>query len=252
MSCLIVLGGAGNIGISLLDELLKINHFKTIYVLDINIKPLSFLKDNIKIKIIKSNIINENYLEKILLEEKNNDIKIINLVAKDYPVTKDGLNQEFNNPFCIPTKDFISSLEITTGSTYNLFHQLCNLRFYKVNVILISSIYEIKVPDPALYSDNKKEIFKPIAYSSGKAAQSPLLKQAARILGPYGGKCNCLSFGGIRSNQNKVFIERYSKKSPQGKMIEMDDVTKMILWLLIDAPDSINGENIMVDGGFTC
>ena len=252
MSCLIVLGGAGNVGISLLDELLKINLFKTIYVLDINTEPLNFLKDNIKIKIINSNIIYESYLEKILFQEKNNEIKIINLVAKDYPVTKDGLNKEFNNPFSISTNDFISSLEITTGSTYNLFHQLSNLGFYKVDVILISSIYEIKLPDPDLYSDNKNKIFKPIAYSSGKAAQSPLLKQAARILGPHGGKCNCLSFGGIRSNQNKIFIEKYSKKSPQGKMIEMHDVIKMILWLLIDAPDSINGENIMVDGGFTC
>ena len=131
-------------------------------------------------------------------------------------------------------------------------HQISKLKFFQVDIILISSIYETQLPDSSLYSDLKNTIFKPIAYSSGKAAQAPLLKQAARILGPYGGRCNCLSFGGIKGNQNEKFIEKYSKKTPQGKMIEIDEVIKMILWLFNDSPKSINGENIMVDGGFSC
>jgi len=249
---LIILGGSGNIGIELLKRLQHKNLFEKIFVLDINIEPLEFLKSNNKIEIIKSDIVNQNYLLNIISKEENIEIKILNLVAKDYPVTKDGLNKEFSSPFSLSTKEYIDSIKITAGSTYNLLHQITKLKLYQVDIILISSIYEFNLPDSDLYSNNKFKIFKPIAYSSGKAAQSPLLKQAAKILGPKGGRCNCLSFGGIKSNQNQIFIEKYSKKTPQGKMIEMDDVIKMIIWLFIESPHSINGENIMVDGGFTC
>ncbi len=252
METLIVLGGSGNIGIRLLENIQKNNIFNEIYVLDINIEPLFFLKNNNKFKIIKSDIIFENYLESIISKNKNNKFKIINLVAKDYPVTDFGLSKEFNSPFSLSTRDYISSLQITVGSTYNLLHQINKIKSFQVDIILISSIYENQLPDSSLYSDSENKIFKPIAYSSGKAAQAPLLKQAARILGPYGGRCNCLSFGGIKGDQNKNFIEKYSEKTPQGKMIEMDDVIKMILWLFNDSPKSINGENIMVDGGFSC
>ena len=251
METLIVLGGAGNIGIKLLESIQNNNTFKEIYVLDINIEPLYFLKNNKKFKIIKSDIILENYLESIISLNKNNKLKIINLVAKDYPVTSCGLSKEFNSPFAISTRDYISSLKVTAGSTYNLLHQINKLRSFQVDIILISSIYETQLPDSSLYSDLPNTIFKPIAYSSGKAAQAPLLKQAARILGPYGGRCNCLSFGGIKGSQNKKFIEKYSKKTPQGKMIEIEEVIKMIFWLFNDSPRSINGENIMVDGGFS-
>ena len=60
METLIVLGGAGNIGIKLLQSIQNNNTFNDIYILDINIEPLHFLKNNKKFKIIKSDIILEN------------------------------------------------------------------------------------------------------------------------------------------------------------------------------------------------
>ena len=249
---LIILGGSGNIGLEILKNIEHNQIFSNIYVFDLNTEPLLPFKNNLKIKIIEKDVVFDNYLQDIIKSKTRDNLKIVNLVAKDYPVTKSGLEDKFKNPFSISTKEYVDSLSITAGSTYNLLKQIIDLKILKVEVVLISSIYEKTLPDPNLYSENGEKKYKPIAYSSGKAAQSPLLKQAAIIFGEAGGRCNCISFGGIKSNQNDVFIENYSKKSPQNKMVPISDAVKMILWLLLESPSSLNGENIMVDGGFTC
>ena len=64
---------------------------------------------------------------------------------------------------------------------------------------------------------------------------------------------NCISPGGVQNNntQTKSFIKRYSEKIPSKRMAKADEISQLILFLLSDQSNYINGENIIIDGGYS-
>ena len=60
-----------------------------------------------------------------------------------------------------------------------------------------------------------------------------------------------MSPGGIKNNQNKEFIKRYSEKTILGKMAETKDIIGIIKFLCTEESSYITGSNIVVDGGWT-
>lgn len=246
---LIILGSNGNIGKALTNCKATLeNRFASVYCID-TVYDEKCANDELFFKPIVADVVNTNYLSTLSVSPSLNRLTILNLVAQDYPVTSVGLGQNYSSPFCLDTLDYLQSVAITAGSSYNLFHQIDKHKFFDSSVWLVGSIYNKILPDPSLYSEDKS-IFKPIAYSSGKYAQLPLRDQAAVYFGPYGGRCNSLSFGGIRTNQNQIFIERYSYLCPSGQLVEMEEVISTIIWALTNSPASMNGADIMVDGAF--
>ena len=53
----------------------------------------------------------------------------------------------------------------------------------------------------------------PIEYSATKASVINITKYLAKYYKGYGDNINCISPGGIKDNQNKIFIQRYKKSS---------------------------------------
>ena len=64
-------------------------------------------------------------------------------------------------------------------------------------------------------------------------------------------RVNCISPGGVARNQNKVFINNYTKKVPLGRMCKEKDIIGSILFLASDYSNYINGQNIIIDGGYS-
>tara|TARA_B110000971_G_C19910350_1_gene454216 strand:- start:814 stop:1041 length:228 start_codon:yes stop_codon:yes gene_type:complete len=64
---------------------------------------------------------------------------------------------------------------------------------------------------------------------------------------------NCISPAGVenRNTQTKNFIKRYSQKIPSKRMAKADEISNLILFLLSDKSNYINGENIVIDGGYS-
>ena len=59
------------------------------------------------------------------------------------------------------------------------------------------------------------------------------------------------SFGGIETeSQSAWFKMRYEDYSPMSKMVQSQEAIELIIWLIKDSPESLNGENIMLDGGY--
>jgi len=62
-----------------------------------------------------------------------------------------------------------------------------------------------------------------------------------------------VSPGGIKNSklQKREFIKRYSKKVPLKRMANTEEICDLLLFLISEKSNYINGENIVIDGGYT-
>lgn len=249
MKDIVIIGSEGLIGRALLNRLADCKGSINIHGIDIH--DHSNQKSHSNFFYHKLDAFRDDIIEKLGLTKISTKMSFVNLAARDYPVDNSGLTSRCTDPFMLSPTEFADSMSSTAGIAHNLMHSICKHNICKVDIILVGSIYAHVLPNPTLYSSDSS-LYKPIAYSMAKIAQGPLLKQAARYLGPLGGRCNCLSFGGIENNQHAQFVRAYSDLSPQGQLVPMNDVVRMLKWMIFDAPESLNGSEIILDGGFTC
>jgi enoyl-[acyl-carrier-protein] reductase (NADH) len=64
-------------------------------------------------------------------------------------------------------------------------------------------------------------------------------------------RCNSLSPGGIYDNQPDSFLKKYKNHCGVKGMLSPQDITGSLVFLLSDASQFINGQNIIVDDGFS-
>ena len=118
-------------------------------------------------------------------------------------------------------------------------------------IINISSIFGFSVPNFENYKKNDRKSSE--TYGASKAAIIQLTKYFASYMSKYNINVNCISPGGIenRTLQTKSFIKRYAKKVPMNRMAKVREITNLILYLLSPESNYINGQNIVIDGGYT-
>ena len=139
---------------------------------------------------------------------------------------------------------------MNTIISYELSMKLSSLyRTQLKKIINISSIYGITVPNLEIYQDPIKE--SAINYGTIKASLIHLTKELAVRLADKKIQVNSVSYGGIKGKQSKTFQKNYSRLSPQKRMISKNEIFGAIEFLISDDSFSINGQNIVVDGGWT-
>jgi NAD(P)-dependent dehydrogenase (short-subunit alcohol dehydrogenase family) len=124
------------------------------------------------------------------------------------------------------------------------------------SIINVSSIYGVVAPDQRIYEGSWYEdlggaINTPMIYSATKGAVVAMTRYLATYWGPKGVRCNCLTPGGVASGQNEEFDRRYSARVPMGRMAKADEMIGALLYLASDASTYVNGQNLIVDGGWT-
>jgi NAD(P)-dependent dehydrogenase (short-subunit alcohol dehydrogenase family) len=60
-----------------------------------------------------------------------------------------------------------------------------------------------------------------------------------------------VSPGGIERGQNPLFVERYNKRTPLGRMGKESDLVGMVSLLLSPEGSYITGQHMLIDGGWT-
>ena len=90
-------------------------------------------------------------------------------------------------------------------------------------------------------------------YSASKAGLVMLTRSLAQEFGPYGIRVNAVAPGLVEVDEGHVsaeYKEMFLKMIPRGRIGRPADIAATVGFLLTDGADYINGECIVVDGGF--
>ena len=117
------------------------------------------------------------------------------------------------------------------------------------SLVFVSSIYGIVGPDHSIYDGEPFDTFP--GYSASKSGLLGLMRWLATLLASKGIRVNSLSPGGVYNGQSESFVNRYSQRTPIGRMADPSDITGALLFLLSDQSEYMTGHNLIVDGGLT-
>lgn len=116
------------------------------------------------------------------------------------------------------------------------------------SVINVSSIYGHVGPDYSLYEGTA--MGSPAAYAASKGGLIQLTRWLATTLANDKIRVNTISPGGVFRDQPESFVQRYSARTPLGRMATEDDFGGAVAYLASDLSAYVTGQNLMVDGGW--
>ena len=169
------------------------------------------------------------------------------LVNNAYPRNKN-YGRHF---FDVEYSDFIENLGLNLGGYFAASQQFA--RYFKEqgygNIINICSIYGVVAPKFEIY--NNTTMTMPVEYAAIKSGLIHLTKYMAKYFKGMNIKVNALSPGGIFDNQPEPFLEKYKDQCLNKGMLNNSDLKGTLVYLLSDMSRYVNGQNIVVDDGFS-
>lgn len=117
------------------------------------------------------------------------------------------------------------------------------------SIINMASIYGVVAPRFEIYKGTKMTM--PVEYAAIKSAIVHLTRYLAQYLKGSNIRVNCISPGGILDGQPADFLERYNSLAASKGMLDAKDIQGALLFLLSDMSQYVNGQNIVVDDGWS-
>ena len=169
------------------------------------------------------------------------------LVNNAYPRNKN-YGKDF---FEVEYSDFVENTGLNLGGYFTASQQFA--QYFKKqaygNIINISSIYGVVAPKFEIYNGTNMSM--PVEYAAIKSGLIHLTKYMAKYFKGMDIKVNALSPGGILNNQPKDFLEKYNSFASSKGMLEATDLRGTLVYLLSDMSKYVNGQNIIVDDGWS-
>ena len=245
---ILITGGAGEIGSALARDLASQKH--KIILGDIDIDKLKKLKKNLNTKnveIFKSDLTKEKKIDHCINFALKKFKKIDVAVHCSYPKSKKW-GTKFEN---LNEKNLKEDLTNQLAGTI-IFCQRIIKYFHRVkkgNLILISSIQGIQSPKFEHYKN--LNMTSPIEYSVIKSGIISITRYLSKYYKKRNLRINCVSPGGIKDNQPKIFMKRYKESCNSKGLLDGDDVSKLIMFLISDDSKYIHGQNFIMDDGWS-
>lgn len=240
----IVTGGCGLIGKEIVRGLSQFG--AVVYIADQNeAEAKKLLHQNIKY--INLDITTDDSVRDVIKRIVTESGKIDILVNCAYPRTKDW-DAKFENVN-------FDSWRLNVNSHLGGYFLMCKetamiMKEQGVgSIINLASIYGVVAPDFSIYEGS--EMTMPVAYASIKAGIIAMTKYIATYFGTHNIRANVISPGGINDNQAPSFVDKYSRKTPLGRMGKPNEIVGAVIYLASDASSFVTGQNILVDGGWT-
>ena len=117
------------------------------------------------------------------------------------------------------------------------------------NLVHISSIQGVSAPKFEHYEGS--DMVSPIEYSAIKSGIISITRYLAKYCKNQNIRVNCISPGGILGNQPDSFLTKYKSSCQSKGMLDAEDVTGALIFLLSNHSKFINGQNIIVDDGWS-
>lgn len=248
----VITGGAGLIGKELVKAVVKNNG--TAIIADINEKVGMKVKDDLskqlgssRIDFVHLDITCKSSLQKCIKHLDDTYGKIDALVNNAYPS-----NKKYGRHFFeVEYDDFVENLGLNLGGYFVASQQFAK-HFSSQgfgNIVNISSIYGVVAPRFEIYNDTSMTT--PVEYAAIKSGLIHLTKYMAKYFKGMNIRVNTISPGGIFNHQPKSFLNRYQERCLNKGMLDADDLAGTLIYLLSDMSAFVNGQNIIVDDGFT-
>jgi NAD(P)-dependent dehydrogenase (short-subunit alcohol dehydrogenase family) len=253
---IIVAGSAGLLGRAFARSLL--NNDATVILADINEKLLLEFYNELKgenfseVEHYKLDITSKDSIQSLISQIKSKHKKIDGFVNTAYPR---------NNNWGVPVEDvkyddFCENVNLHLGGYFLCTQQFAI--FFKSQgfgkIVNISSILGVSAPKFDTYKGifiNGKEMSTPVEYSAIKSGIIHFSKYFAKYYHGCNITINCISPGGLYVNQPQEFVERYRKYCNKKGMLAPNDITGTLIYLLSEFGDYVNGQNLIVDDGWS-
>lgn len=254
---IIVIGGAGRLGSEFAEKIIQEN--ATCIIADISKgnaeeTTLKLVKAYSEI-IISSAVVDTSdilSIERMIKMVSETYGKIDGVINTTYPKNAN-LGRKFEK---VTYFDFCENMNLHLGSYFLVAQRVCE--YFKKqgfgSLINISSILGVSAPKFDTYESSDygdKEMTCPVEYSLAKAAIIHLAKYLAKYYRDNGIRINTISPGGIYSGQPEGFVEKYKKYCTLKGMLDPKDISGTVIFLLSDLASYINGQNIIVDDGWS-
>lgn len=249
---IVITGGAGLLG----QEFVKavVENKGTAIIADINEQIALKVKDKISkeyqssnVDFIKLDINSDESLNSVISYLDKKYGKIDAIVNNAYPRNKN-YGKHF---FDVKYEDFTENLNINLGGYFLTSQQFA--KYFKNqgfgNIINIASIYGVVAPKFEIYENTPMTM--PVEYAAIKAGLIHLTKYMAKYFKGMSIRVNALSPGGIFDYQPESFLNKYKETCLNKGMLDKNDLRGTLVYLLSDMSQYVNGQNIVVDDGFS-
>ena len=148
-------------------------------------------------------------------------------------------------------EDFTENLSLHLGGYFLVSQQAAQL-FLTLGggtIVNMSSIYGIMAPRFSIYVDTPMTM--PVEYAAIKSGVVQLTRYFAQYYKGKNIRVNAISPGGIEDGQPEAFLNAYRSHCDGKGMLDTSDLTGTLIFLLSDMSRHINGQNIVVDDGFS-
>jgi NAD(P)-dependent dehydrogenase (short-subunit alcohol dehydrogenase family) len=245
---IIVTGGAGRIGSALAADLVK--QGDKVLLGDINKSKLLKIKKKLNsknIEIFQGDLTTKNNIDRFIKFGVKKFKNIHAAVHCSYPTSKKwGARLEDLEEIHLK-----NDLQNQLGGSIIFSQRIMKyfLKQKKGNLILISSIQGIQAPKFNHYKN--LNMTSPIEYSAIKSGIISITKYLSKYYKNKNIRINCVSPGGIKDNQPKLFTKRYRQSCNSKGLLDGEDISKLILFLLSDKSKYITGQNLVIDDGWS-
>ena len=245
---IIVTGGAGLLGKTFCQAIADNGGIAVVaeYYITIANKLCASL-ENTHIVPAQIDITNKASIEALIVYVSEKYGKIDALVNSAYPRNKN-YGKHF---FEVAYTDFCENVGMNLGG-YFLTSQQFAKYFQKQgygNIINLASIYGVIAPRFEVYDNTPMTT--PVEYAAIKSGLIHLTKYMAKYFKGKNIRVNAISLGGIEDKQPESFLKAYKEFCLNKGMLDAKDIAGTVLYLLSDLSEFVNGQNIVVDDGFT-
>ena len=192
-------------------------------------------------------ITDTNSIQKLITSISEKFGKIDALINSAYPRNKN-YGKHF---FDVTYDDFCENVGLNLGGYFLTSQQFAKF-FYEQgygNIINLASIYGVVAPRFEVYDNTPMTM--PIEYAAIKSGLIHLTKYMAKYFKGKRIRVNTISLGGIEDKQPESFLRAYKGFCLNKGMLDAKDISGTVLFLLSDLSEYVNGQNIVVDDGFT-
>ena len=249
---ILVAGGAGYLGSSLCDLIIKSGG--KLCIADIDLEKMDSVFKQLKKKYPEAKILTS-FID---MSDESSIIKTVEKCADHFGSLHGLVNATFGTTIKnieeLTAKDFNNANSINLTGSFLLARSTVKKMDQGGSIVMFGSMYGIVSPNPSSYPEEINS--NPIEYGAGKAGLLQMTRYLASHYGKKNIRVNAVAPGPFpnidkKANNNSTFLNNLKKSTMLGRLGEASETAGPTVFLLSNASSYITGHTLNIDGGWT-